>query len=465
MKRRDFLRTAVSAGLLYGLGGLPALSPGALASGFAASSQRVLAHVMLSGGPDFRHLFPPAFDPRVSSYGYRHWSARAGAQSLADSASAFKTRWNDGYFPVSHGSVEFGILKSCGWLKRMWDAGSVAIVANVVGGTSRNHAHCELVMDQGNPDAGVLDADRPGWGGKLATAAGGNIVALTPSPRRFCFGPHPYDPASHDNTTLIAARNTRDMGLYSPGAGVPPKAMRAVLSRGLQGYYQAKHQALGRESPYFRFTQHERSLRDIGGALEGRLSGVPLPSSITALMQGGLMNPGFGGQIRNLYDTFACSDLLNLRVASLEYTGFDSHKAQRATIESRFSDLFGDGKALDVLHQELPPDVLSNTVFLLGGEFGRQLRANGDHGTDHGTGNTIILIGSGVRGGLYGNMFPESELEILDTPSADIVGLTGMDHLFARVCDWVESGCGSRVFAGGFTSPLESGLNLDILFT
>ncbi len=43
-------------------------------------------------------------------------------------------------------------------------------------------------------------------------------------------------------------------------------------------------------------------------------------------------------------------------------------------------------------------------------DFGRQLKANGDFGTDHGSGNYMILVGHGVNGGTYGEMFPESEI-------------------------------------------------------
>ena len=191
---------------------------------------------------------------------------------------------------------------------------------------------------------------------------------------------------------------------------------------------------------------------------------VPLPDAITALIKGGLSEQKLGEQIRNLYDSFACSDILSLRVASLQMGGWDTHRAQREGIEPKLEDLFGDGKALDVLYQELPVDVLDNIVFVLGGEFGRRLRANGDNGTDHGRGTSILVIGNGVRGGVYGDMFPEEELDRLDNTSPDITGLTSIDTIYEKVCEWVQPGSGRLVFPDRSLSLIEEGVDLDSLF-
>ena len=440
MRRRDFIKSALATGALYTSGGLPVLGRVAHASGMPALGNRVLVNIMLSGGPDFRHLFPPPFDSKPDSYGFRYWEARAAAHSIDQTSSAYQSRWTNDYFHVSDGPTEFGILAKCGWLKRMWDAGHVAIVSNAVGGTDRNHSHCQLIMNQGNLSTGPNDFGRSGWGGRLASYMAGNVLALTRTPQPFAYGPHPSDPEQHDNRNLVSARNTRQIALYRPGEAESPYSQKAHITRSLHSYYQALKQEMSPDSVYHRFVEHERALREFGEPVEDRLSTVPLPDPITALMEGDLSNPILGEQVRNLYDSFACSDILSLRVASLELGGWDTHRTQRDVIEPKLEDLFGDGKALDVLYQELPVDVLDNTVFVLGGEFGRQLRANGDNGTDHGRGTSILIIGNGVRGGVYGDMFPEEELARLDDDSPDITGLTTIDTIYAKVCDWVQAG-------------------------
>jgi len=51
----------------------------------------------------------------------------------------------------------------------------------------------------------------------------------------------------------------------------------------------------------------------------------------------------------------------------------------------KFSDLYGDNRALSALWKALDNDVdtnRENIVFITAGEFGRQLRDNGGNGTD-----------------------------------------------------------------------------------
>ena len=164
---------------------------------------------------------------------------------------------------------------------------------------------------------------------------------------------------------------------------------------------------------YRRFANIAQQLRQLGEPLYQRMESLPVPPEIAALhddVQPTLDSSYFGEQIQNLYDSYASNDILGMRIASLEYSGFDTHDSQRDELESRLNDLFGTGKAFDVLLQNLPVDARANTVFAFAGEFGRQIRANGDAGTDHGEGTYVILIGEGVNGGIYGDMYPEAEL-------------------------------------------------------
>jgi uncharacterized protein (DUF1501 family) len=181
-------------------------------------------------------------------------------------------------------------------------------------------------------------------------------------------------------------------------------------------------------------------------------------------MQGALSSGDLGEQIRNLYDCIVCSDVINMRVASLAVGPWDSHRDQKDMIEVMFEDLFGDGKALDVLYSELPIATQDNLVFVIGGEFGRQLRANGHFGTDHGDGNNLLVIGNAVNGGVYGDMFPQAEVERLGDSSPDITGLTTIDRIYAEVCDWVSPGSSVSVFPDTSLSRVEAGVSLGDLF-
>ena len=115
-----------------------------------------------------------------------------------------------------------------------------------------------------------------------------------------------------------------------------------------------------------------------------------------------------------------------------------------------------------------------NLVFFLASDFGRQLRANGDNGTDHGRGIYSMLIGTDVVGGLYGEMFPEREADPdgngripLETSGADVLGQTSTERILSEVCDWMEpgTGIGNTVFPGVSSAEIEPGVILDGLLS
>ncbi|MDH3589876.1 MAG: hypothetical protein OEQ74_10770, partial [Gammaproteobacteria bacterium] len=326
MNRRDFLRSTLATTAAYSAGGLPGISRIAMASSFAPVTSRTLVNVMLDGGPDFRHLFAPAYNADTLSFGYRYWQANSAAHSIEGNPNAWEQRWNQNYQPVGSNGFEFGILNNCGWLQSMWDSGKVAIISNVYGSSSRDHAHSALVLDQGNRNSGPANSLRPGWGGRLAAASGGNVVALTRSPRPFCFGPHPTDAENRSDEWTVAAQDVRSMKLYTPEAGTVPTRPNAVIERALRGYYSAKRNEFPLNSPRSRFANLEQQLREFGEPLDARLQDLPVPENIASLYNGtqtGLASAYFGEQIRNLHDSLAVNDILNMRIASLEYRGFD----------------------------------------------------------------------------------------------------------------------------------------------
>jgi len=97
-------------------------------------------------------------------------------------------------------------------------------------------------------------------------------------------------------------------------------------------------------------------------------------------------------------------------------------------------------------------------------------RDNAAYGTDHGSGNYSILVGSGVSGGVYGEMFPAREAAPdpsdsegrppLIIPGKEILGLTAFDQIFGAANDWIKPGAGLAVFPDRATAPLENGVNL-----
>lgn len=417
--------------------------------------------------------------------------------------------WGSGLANIANNSanngVTFGIWREAGWLIDMFRAGNVAIVCNAVGGRNRAHDLSSLQMHQGNLLSGLNDTDRSGWGGRLARSAGGNAISISRSPLPFNFGPagpaNDYNPNAIDNQFLISVQNSREMGLNQADYLVDQRNNpQYSMSRALKNYYQGiRHEEIG--AAYAKFRDHEQKVRGFGELIQDRLSDLREPDLIQILrrtedennnpilINGRIVNPDsdgnsrhvlrnrwdFANQIRNLHDVLAANDLLNIRTVSMEYGGWDSHAAQRQNpmnldlndpevdrgIESGFKDIFG-GKfgvnpsdptaihyGLSALWESLAETDKKKMVFTIAGEFGRQIRDNGDAGTDHGQGNIMFVVGNEVTGGVYGELFQDEEVEKYDNlelRTPDIEPKTELDALFASVCDWVQPNSGSQVF-------------------
>lgn len=225
----------------------------------------------------------------------------------------------------------------------------------------------------------------------------------------------------------------------------------------MKQYYAERRASVSKRSVFYQFFEHERKLRELGAVIDARLATVSVPATIEALFDDA---SGIGYdlalQTRNLYDALACNDLLDISVASLDFNGWDSHNAQRDEFARNAAALFGGSGALAALYSNLPQDARSNTVFLVGGEFGRQLASNGGGGTDHGEGLVTILIGDAVQGGVYGTMFPEQEMARFNVDSAQIEGVNAIEHVFGRVGEWVMPGSRNQVFPNAASAPLEA---------
>jgi len=461
VNRRSFLSSLIASGALCGTSFLGQRA--SLASAFADTQQRMLVSVLLSGAPDFRHLMPPPYSETVGSVGYEYWQAMASSHGLGESQSDLQARFSQEYDLIGNDQNEFGLLKSCGWLKQMWEDGHVAIVNNVLGSSSRNHPLSILVSELGNRSASVLSSNSPGVGGRLAHLSARNVLSLTPAPRSYCYGPSSSNALKRSTDRIVSAKDTRTLTLFEGDTAEFSGSFRNELSRNVASYYASKNSSGDSDVFADKFLQHESKLRELGGPINERLNSLPVPASLERLYSQELMplhSPAFGLQVRNLYDSLASADILNMGLATLEYKGFDSHRLQIETLEPRLRDLFGEQQAMQSLYEELPESVSDQLVFTFGGEFGRQIRANGDGGTDHGEGSTMLIVGKPVTGGVYGDMFPESELALRDELSPQIQGLTAIERIHAVLADWHTAGSGSALFPDSALSPQETGLDL-----
>jgi uncharacterized protein (DUF1501 family) len=102
---------------------------------------------------------------------------------------------------------------------------------------------------------------------------------------------------------------------------------------------------------------------------------------------------------------------LGLRVATVDLGGWDTHENQGDGAGGYLASnqLAPMGQALAAFYQDLSnaacaQDYTRKLTLVVMSEFGRRLRENANHGTDHGHGNAMFVMGGSVNGGqVYGN--------------------------------------------------------------
>ncbi len=485
--RRNFLKK----GAMCTIAGLMPL-PLSLQASSPVNNSNLFINLSLQGGPDFRHLFVPPYNSDPDSYAYTFWRSRSSAHNITnpDDTNALIDRYENNYTPLNLSDTNFAILNNCGWLEQQINDSNVAIINNAFMSQNRDHSHSIIISESGQKNALASETERSGWGGRLVQQADRNIVSLSQNVKLFCNGAKPGRADRHSNERVIDMSDSRRISLQefnlstANNSSDPWRAYwdDAKMKRMLKSYYTALRNEIDVNSPYYPIIQNEITLRQFGQDIDTKLADYPVPESLKAFYDQdyrteNLNSSSFGQQMRNLYDAVLCRDILDMGIASLNYNGWDSHKNTQDSIEGKLNDIFGLGKGFDTLFKELAliaPDILDKIVIMVSGEFGRQLSANGAQGTDHGTGNSILLIGKSVQSGCYGEMFPLTELGGIDSefqhtfayPNSDIKGLTSMTQVYARICDWLEPGSADLVIPQWRDSAIETNVDMaDLLLS
>lgn len=463
LSRRLFLqRLLAGSAVLAGSAWLPGQTLHA-----AAPVPKTLVNIMLYGGADLRFVFAP--DPLTANpvYVEQYWLAR---RALYDTYADYASMYAAQYTTVGD-AVKFGIHNSCGWLIAQFNLGNAAVVANTYGSLNRRHDHSQLIVQSGDLQASRTLVDRDGWGGRTVEHLGPtpNVLELSGNVQTFCKGTD----ASFRLAQVVHAQNTRNMGLPQPSAS--GSSSDDNLIRALSAYYNARGVEIETEKPaswpFKKFFQHHDSIQTFGNAIAAQLESVPMPATLANL---NLNSGSFEQQCRNLFDASQVADILQYRMMSMSYGGWDTHTNQQGRIVGNLSDLLGANGGLAIASNEISAQANDNLVFHLSWDFGRQLAANGAEGTDHGRANYTILIGKPLQGGSYGNLFPDREAipepgdsqgrTPFEIPGRDILGLTSLEHVWSAHCDWLQAGISSTVFPNAASSPIENGVSLANLY-
>jgi len=154
--------------------------------------------------------------------------------------------------------------------------------------------------------------------------------------------------------------------------------------------------------------------------------------------------PGGGELTRKL--TIAARLLnanLGLRVLDVSRGGLDTHDNQNNQLPGILGDL---NSGLQAFFATLNPAFRDRVTIMTLSEFGRTVGSNDSGGTDHGTANTSFVIGSNVRGGLYGQM---PSLVNLDNNKRMIANVD-FRSMYGSILDGWLGGGASSILNGGF---------------
>ncbi len=140
----------------------------------------------------------------------------------------------------------------------------------------------------------------------------------------------------------------------------------------------------------------------------------------------------------------AMNKQIGTKVFWVQTGGFDTHATQGVNQGAYFNLMATLNDGLKAFYDDLSAQgMLSNTLVLVYSEFGRRITENGSQGTDHGAGANMMVLGGGVRGGIFGtapNLNTDPANPTLENSAGDVKYETDFRSVYARILDnWLGS--------------------------
>lgn len=354
--RRRFLKTTLGSSTLLSMG---FTAPAFLARGAhaaeAASGEKVLVVVQLSGGNDGLNTVIPYAD---DAYEKNRIVLRIPKEQV------LKLDPNVGLHPSLAG------------FRKLVEAGRLAIVQGI-GYPNPDRSHFRS-MDIWNTAKPEVEDKRDGWLGRCldcsASAAGGDVPALHLGP-----GPSPLALASL-KTAVPSIESLESFRLRADGGALPLSSLSKLAEArrpdapGLLEFM--------RQSTLYAYA----SSQEVQEVLKQEREATGYPSFALAQKL---------KQIAQLIDAG-----LKTRIYYVSHDGFDTHSNQLGGHASLLGELSGAVSAfVDDLARR---GQLDRVLVLCFSEFGRRVRENASQGTDHGTAAPVFLAGGLVQPGIIG---------------------------------------------------------------
>ena len=428
--RREFLRTASSLSIA-GTAAPFALNLATIGAAAAqtATDYRALVCVFLYGANDHNNTVIPFDTPSFSAYtAARPTIARASVDLLPLTPSVALTGANAGR--------QFALPKELGGLKPIWDAGKLAIMANVgpliVPTTKIQYNNLSVPLppklfshndQQSVWQASAPEGAREGWGGRI-----GDLMASQNTNSIFTCN------SISGSAVFIAGQSTVAYQLSSAGStaitGITGNLFgSASASAGLRSLITNGGANL--------FTQDladttQRSI-DANVTLSAALAAQPA-DFLTLPVE--LATSSLALQLRLVARMIAARNTLGAKrqVFFVSLGGWDTHDDQLVTQPNLHTQVAG---ALSYFYNAtVGLGVADRVTAFTGSDFGRTLTTNGD-GSDHGWGSHHFVMGGAVKGQQYYGTFPIIGLNNNDeVGSGRLLPTTSVDQYAATLARW-----------------------------
>jgi uncharacterized protein (DUF1501 family) len=398
--RRQFVKGGVTA-FTFGFAAPQVLCDIAFAQ---SASTRNLVVVYLSGGNDSLSTVIPYRDPFYASR----------RPSLAIPAGSVLQIGTDS------SGVQLGLHPRLTGLRSIFDAGRLAIVQRTgYANQSRSHFTGFDIWGTANPG----NTSGTGWLGRY--------LDLVPAP---------VDPLVAWNTVRETPRP-----LMARTVGVP-----AITNPATYAFSSANTNATEagfERSAQLRISSHipvdRPHLAFVNSTTQAAMGTLDRVATVAQYRPANAYpNNGFGQALTAVAG--AMNRQIGTKVFWVQTGGYDTHASQGANAGAYVNLMATLGDGLKAFHDDLSAQgLLNNTLILVYSEFGRRISENGSQGTDHGAGGNMMLIGGGVRGGIYGtapNLSTDPANPTLENNAGDVRFETDFRGVYAKILDnWLGS--------------------------
>lgn len=446
--RREFLRAASMMSMVGSAAAPFALNLatiGAAAAQSAPSDYKAIVCLFMSGGNDHGNTVL-ATDPG-SWAEYVRYRATPDADSIALPAVGL----NGGVLPIIPKTTQpgrsFALHPSMKGLKDVFDAGRVAVVANVgplimpttLAQFKAGSVKLPPKLFSHNDQQSLWQSSRPegaksGWGGRMADL----LVAANSSPIFTAI-------SVSGNAVFLSGKTVNQYQVSSAGAipiyaldgslfGAPPGAnpLKAIITGDRANLFEKEHAAIVKRSIAAQGVL-------VGGMLPAGTGGVPNPAPYTNPNTGTMSGNSLAVQLQTVARIIAGRSALGVKrqIFFVNIGGFDSHDNQRVNQADLLARVSHAMAYFDTMMGNLQgADLRRQVTLFTASDFGRTFTSNGD-GTDHGWGSHHFVMGGAVKGqDIYGD-FPVTSLKHdHDVGSGSLLPQFSVDQYGATLASW-----------------------------